>query len=271
MAPCDWDIDPTALGVCPDWASYPVAVQNTSVHLATLYLWAATGRRFGPCPITVRPAQARFTDPEAYRAFPTWPGQESGGATGPYLFDGVWRNCGCGTGCCCRPTCSVVLRGPVASITEVLVDGVVIDSDAYRVDVADGAYHLVRLDGVCWPTCQDFQAAEDADGAFTVTYQIGTALPPALEIAAAMLACEYAKGLTGGVCKLPAKMTRLSRQGVDIEVEAPSPDDGKTGIKEVDDIISALNPGRLQQPPRVFSLDLPERCDRVTVVYPGGS
>lgn len=268
-APCDWDIDPDALGVCADWLTYPEAARTAALHLSTLFLWAATGRRYGVCPITIRPAQNNYEDP-AYRAYPVWPGQDPA-VSGPYLFNGTWHNCGCGSSCCCGTMCSIVLRGPVASVTEVLVDGEVIPSTDYRVDATQGAYHLVRLDGTCWPTCQNFQAGEDEIGAFTVTYGVGIPLPPALEVAAAMLACEYAKGMTGGVCKLPAKMTRLSRQGVEVEVEPPSPTDGKTGIREVDDVIALLNPSHRQQPPVLLSLDLPESCDRVTVVYPGGS
>jgi hypothetical protein len=239
------------------------------MHLATLFLWAATGRQYGPCPLTIRPAQDKM-EPDAYRTYSVWPGQDPA-VSGPYLFAGVWRNCGCGGGCCCQPMCSVVLRGPVAGIVEVLVDGEEVPSDAYRVDATAGAYHLVRLDGQCWPTCQTFTAAEDAAGAFAVTYLYGRELPEALEVAAALLACEYAKGLTGGACKLPARMTRLSRQGVEVEVTPPEPDGLLTGIREVDAVIAALNPGKRQGPPVLLSLDLPELCDRTTVVQAGGS
>ena len=270
MAPCNWDIDPTALGVCSGWADYLEAVRTAALNLSTLFLWGATGRQYGPCPISVRPAQNRFANPDAYRAYPVWPGQDPV-VSGPYLLGGVWHNCGCGIGCCCQPECAVILRGPVASITEVVVDGLTIPSTSYRVDATNGAYYLVRLDGTCWPTCQDFSAEEDETGSFVVDYQIGRNLPDALKVAAALLACEYAKGLTGGACKLPAKMTRLSRQGVDIEVEPPAPDDGKTGIREVDDVVSALNPSRRYRPPVVLSPDLDESCDRVTVVAAGGS
>lgn len=271
MAPCDWDIDPAALGVCPNWADLPEPVQDAALELAITFLWANTGRQYGLCPVTVRPAQDRYEDP-AYRTYPVWPGQDPAvTAPMPFLFGGVWRNCGCGARCCCRPKCAVALRGPVASVIEVLVNGEVIPSSAYRVDVTEGTYWLIRLDGTCWPTCQDFQDAEDAAGAFVVSYERGRALPDALKVAAGILACEYAKGMTGGNCRLPAKMTRLSRQGVEVEVEPANPDEGLTGIAEVDAVVRALNPSRRARPPVLLSPDLPETCDRMTVVGPGGS
>jgi hypothetical protein len=90
-----------------------------------------------------------------------------------------------------------------------------------------------------------------------------------LAVAAAMLACEFSKALAGGPCKLPSKMTRLSRQGVEVELEPPDPADGKTGIREVDMVVSMLNPGKRQGAPVVMSPDLPETCDRVTVIGAG--
>ena len=50
----------------------------------------------------------------------------------------------------------------------------------------------------------------------------------------------------------------------------PDPDDGKTGIKLVDDLITSLNPTGRQRPPIALSPDAPENCDRITVV-PAGS
>jgi hypothetical protein len=218
----------------------------------------------------VRPNQPGWAE-LAYRAFPVAPGQSGLGVPGgPFLFAGRWFNAACTSACCGQFACAIVLRGPVASVDEVLVGEDVIPASAYRVDVSGGAWLLVRTDGECWPACQDFRAEEGETGAFSVTYGLGRALPVALQVATAMLACEYSKALAGGPCKLPAKMTRLSRQGVEVELEPPAPEDGKTGIREVDDVITTYNPGRRQRPPVVLSLDLPEQCDRVTIV-PAGS
>jgi hypothetical protein len=137
------------------------------------------------------------------------------------------------------------------------------------VDLTTGAYLLVRIDGECWPSCQTMSAEEGEEGSFVVTYGLGQPLPIALQVAAAMLACEYSKALAGGPCKLPSKMTRLSRQGVEVELEAPDATGESTGIREVDQLIGMLNPSRRTSPPMVLSLDLPEQCDRMTVIGAG--
>jgi hypothetical protein len=260
---CGWDIDPSALGVCPDWDDYPEELRDSALQLSYMFMWAATGRRFGVCPVTVRPSQPKCT-PAQYQAYPVWPGQDGGYVSGPFLFAGQWFNSGC-TSCCNAGGCAIVLRGPVTDVTEVLVDGEAVSSSAYRVDVAQGAYLLVRTDGLCWPSCQNMTAATTEDDTFAVTYGYGREIPIALRIATAMLACEYAKALTGGACKLPARMTRLARQGVELEVEAVGGEQGKTGLREVDDVIAMLNPGGLKSPPIVLSLDLPEHGDRFTI------
>lgn len=268
MAPCNWDVDPTS--VCPGWEGYSDEVKEAALELAVGFLWGATGRRFGVCPITVRPGDQRQIAAAAYVAFPVWPGQEPMVA-GPYLYGGAWFNApaGCSSSCCGSAGCAIVLRGPVATIEEVLIGDEVVPASAYRVDVASGAWLLQRVDGDCWPGCQNMAANEGEPGTFAVTYGAGRALPAMLRIAAGLLACEYGKFLTGGACSLPAKMTSLTRQGVTVEVEPPDPDNGRTGIRMVDDVISTLNPSGRQRPPVVLSLDQPEACDRVTMIYPG--
>lgn len=269
-APCDWDVDPVALGVCADWAALPDERKATALALATGYLWAVTGRQYGVCPVSVRPSQGGRGEGVAYQAFAVSPGAAGLGVPGgPFLFGGRWFNSGCSSACCGNSACAVVLRGPVASIDEVLVGEDVIPASAYRVDITGGAWLLVRVDGGCWPTCQNFTADEGEAGSFVVSYGFGKALPLVLATAAAMLACEFSKALAGGPCKLPSKMTRLSRQGVEIELEPPDPADGKTGIREVDMVVAMLNPGGRQSPPLILSLDLPESCDRMTVIGAG--
>jgi hypothetical protein len=252
---CGWSIDPEALGVCDEWSSFPASARAAALNLSASFLWGATGRQFGICPTTIRPQQDPRRDP-LYRDYALIPGHADSSG-GPHLFAGRWFNSGCGTGCC-SAGCGVVLRGPVASVDSVMVAGEVLPESAYRVDALGGAYLLIRTDGSCWPTC----AREPGD--FEVTYGFGRELPLALRVATALLACEYAKGLSGGECALPARMTRLSRQGVDIEVEVPE-SGAMTGIREVDNVIKTLNPRNATSPSLVLSPDLPESCDRATI------
>jgi hypothetical protein len=266
--PCSWDVTIPA-EVCAGWDDYSQATKDAALWLASTFLWAATGRQFGVCPVTVRPSQGQRGE-LLYQDYAVVPGSSGLGVPGgPFLFGGRWFNAGCASACCGNSACAVVLRGPVASVDEVMVGPDVIPASAYRVDVSQGAYLLVRVDGECWPMCQNFTADEGEVGSFTVTYGLGRVLPEALAIATAQLACEFGKSLTGGACKLPAKMTRLSRQGVEVELETPDSDDGKTGIREVDMVITALNPTKRQSPPLLLSPDLPEWCDRVTVIGAG--
>lgn len=257
---CGWgSIDPAVLGVCSDWADRPEAVRVAAMGTAALFLWAATGRQYGICPVTIRPSQPRGGAEDLYQDYPVLPGHIGMDAGGPYLYGGRWYNAGCGAGCCGDRGCGVMLRGPVGSVISVVVAGEVVEESAYRVDVQSGAYLLVRADGSCWPTC----AKEPGD--FEVTYGIGVAVPAALTLATAQLACEYAKHLTGGACALPARMTRLSRQGVEVEVDTGSARDGSTGLRQVDDVIALLNPSKRQSPPMLLSPDLPGNCDGMTV------
>lgn len=261
--PCSWDV---SCEICPDLVNAEQEHRDAALWLASSFLWGATGRQYGVCSITVRPSQPRF-EPAIYQAYPTWPGQ--GAAGGPFLFGGRWFNSGCTSACCGSNACAIVLRGPIAAVDEVLIDGEAVPSSAYRVDVMGGAWWLVRTDGDCWPTCQRASANSGEEGAFEVTYDFGRALPESLSIATAMLACEYVKLLTTGTCSLPARMTSLTRQGVTVEVDSDNPHDGTTGIKYVDQVISTLNPGRRQYPPVILSPDMPEACDRMTVIGPG--
>lgn len=267
---CAWDVNPT----CAAWETYTPDQQDAALQVATAVLWSATGRQFGACEVTIRPCQSR-SEVERYRVWPArWGGQADGGGWGPYLFAGVWRNCGCGTGCCCRARCEITLPGPVSAITEIRVDGDLVDEGAYRVDVQAGEFRLVRMDGECWPTCQDFDVDAPDPGSFTVSYTRGTPTPGALLLGAGTLACELAKGQAEGDCALPKNITQLTRQGVTVDFldqQLSSPINGRltnivqTGIYEVDLLIRTYNPYGLTARPVVLSVDDPDIGDRSTV------
>jgi hypothetical protein len=261
---CGWDIDPTEL--CPDWETYTPAQQDIALNTAVTIMWAATGRRYGPCEVTIRPCQSQWWA-EQYRVFPVW--WTGSGYSGPYpfLYGGQWFNaCGCGPGCCCKASCEVLLPGPVASVSKVLVGGVAVTT--YRVDIAEGAYHLVKTSPGCWPTCQNFDQPGTGADAFEITYTRGIAVSSAVVGATMLLSCEIAKGLAGADCALPQRMQSLTRQGVTAEFIVNELDINtfQTGIQAVDMVIRAENPSRRTRPPVVLSPDMPGGRDRITII-----
>lgn len=251
MGPCSWTIpDPLCCTVA--WAATPPDVQAAAREYAAMVLWAATGRQFGLCEITVRPCGMRRCE-SGLGEF--WGYDWSGGTWVPYIFNGQWFNCMCGALCCCEPRCQVRLMGPVFSIIEVTIGGIAVDPATYRVD---DDHWLVRTAGECWPQCADMDT-DDGDNVFEVTYQRGTEVPGALLRAAAALACEWAKACVGDdTCRLSNRVTSVARQGITIDMVSPDDllDSGFTGLWEVDTVIHALNPHRLVERLRIYAPEL---------------
>lgn len=257
--PCNW---PVELACAPDWASFPAGVQSAAISWATYILWALTGRQYGPCSLIIRPCGPKCLGPSGYLTFPVNSGSTTSAGMPwmiPWIDNGVWRNCGCTGGCSCSATCEVALPGPVAVIDEVRIDGVVLDETAYRLDIHRGIPVLVRTDGLCWPDCQDMDADIDEVGSFAITYQRGVLVPRAGQIAAGILANEFAKNCAGQDCALPQQLASLSRNGVEVQVVDPATlvDNGLTGISQVDLWIRSVNPYARPARSRVLTPDLP--------------
>ncbi|MFJ4702806.1 hypothetical protein ACIP5N_32100 [Streptomyces sp. NPDC088768] len=228
--------------------------------VASQILWRMSGRRWGPsCPITVRPCARSCAET-------LMPARYAGPSTGgwvPYLgADGAWRNaraCGCRSSCSCTELCEVRLDGPVHDIVEVLVDGEALVPEAYRVDSANT---LVRVDGECWPVCQDMAAPPTEPGTAAITYRTGLPLDESATAAVSELTCELIKACpeaagSCGPCRLPGNVTRAVRQGVTVELADPTMifTDGRTGLPFSDLWLSTVNPYRLASPARVYSPD----------------
>lgn len=259
VGPCNWDISTSC---CSDWSTFSSQLQAQATDYATLVLWSATGRQFGECELTVRPC-GRWCNEGSIPGFAGW--WWDYGTWTPYIFQGTWYNCACGFGFGCRtcsPDCQVYLPGPVQTITEVKVDGSVVDPSTYRVD--DQVW-LVRTgkdvnnNPNCWPWRQDYNSPTTAANTMQVSYTRGTPPPNALLAAAGTLACEYAKACAGQECRLPGRVINVARQGisvnmVDVDTLLKS---GLTGIPEVDNVIRALNPNGLKGRTRFYSPDSP--------------
>jgi hypothetical protein len=249
---CGWTIEPDCGDVDPGELEKAVAV---AVHV----MWAATGRRYGACEVTVQP-QRKTRGAALYQVYPVVATSGRGGWY-PYILDGQWRNPGAGDLSCCSTTCEVRLQGPVSGIVIVNIDGEPIDASAYV--VLDGD-KLTRTDGGCWPACVNYSQQDPPQ--FEVTYLHGEVVPPDVLDATETLACELAKAASGQACGIPAgNVRRIQRQGVEweaVEVDL-STTHVVTGIRSVDMVIRAHNPYGLTARPRVLSPDIP-RVRQVT-------
>lgn len=239
--PFVWPCDPPA-EVNPEQ-------QQVAVAAAQQMLWSRTGRRLGLCTVT-----------ERYR-----PNVNSGGCGMPYMTDDlVWHNGGMGGASCCAIH---LTHQPVYRVTEVQVNGRVINPSTYRVEGA----RLIRRD-MCWPP-----GYECYDPPITVTYRWGIALTgpdpddPSVEpaplwgmAAAAMgeVTNEVLNAMCGRQCRLPQRATSITRAGVTVTMPDPAATlrERLLGLPLADSLIMATNPNRLETRSRVYSPDMAQRA-----------
>lgn len=148
---------------------------------------------------------------------------------------------------------------PVVEVTEVLIDGVAVDPELYRVD--DQQYLVYQPESLNsgtqnWPVFNDVRLPPGSVGTWSVEYVYGVAPPPGGKEAAAALGCELAKSCSADDedCRLPARVTSITRQGVTMAVLDPLTlfQDGLTGLPEVDLWVSAMNRGNARRPAQVW-------------------
>lgn len=143
-------------------------------------------------------------------------------------------------------------RGDTSGVRSIVIQQ---DGPGNPVRLCEVQYSDYSLgEGYC-PPCQDYNKPLGEDGTWGVTYSIGTPVPPELEFAAGILACEIAKSMVGDAsCGLPSRVQHVTRQGVDIDMFDPIAfaNAGLTGLPIVDTIIRALNPRQLAQQSTVW-------------------
>lgn len=233
MGPCGWEV----LGCddCTALTSLDDEIREAVERRAVRRLWEWTNRRFGPCSQTVRPCLDRCD-------------HRDGWAWGLPLGQGRYVSLNCGD--TCGRFQEVVLPGPIAEVTEVLINDVEVALGAFRVDNYN---RLVRTDGGKFPSCHGLE----------VTYLKGEAIPEGGELVAGILACEYAKGMCGDEsCRLPKRVSTITRQGITMAMldSFDKLQVGMTGIWEIDDWIATFTTNIHMGPwqmGRVSSPDIP--------------
>jgi hypothetical protein len=235
--PIDW---PTTVDVLAE-DEYLVA---RAEELAASTLRFLTLYRVGGLPITVMPCPNTCRRP--------FTGGQFGHSYVPFypvlLDSGAYGNCFCGSGCDCSAVHSVLLIGPVGRVDSVVVDGVELPQNAYRVE---NGTRLVRIDGGAWPAC--------AGDSFRVTYLNAYPVGVLGQQIGGLLAHEYLKLLKDDSdCRLPSSVTSVSRNGVNMEISQEMFPDGKTGVQAVDIYLSQWNPYGVKSKSVVISPDIHE-------------
>lgn len=247
-----WPIDRTGFPELPTLGDPPsdeyvkaLAERNAAESLAVMVLHALTGRQFGLQEVTVRPCPESPCDSR---------GRYSGGVTSYLLSwegDG-WISvpCGCfGSRCRRGGPRAVHLPGPVHSVTEIKIAGVILDSAVW---VVEGNV-LYRRETI-WPPQHLGRPAGEA-GTWTVKYLRGIEVPAALASLAGILAGEFLAAVGGdNKCRLPRTVTVAARQGVTYRVYDPAViyANGKTGLPEIDLVLASINPNHLAAAPTVI-------------------
>lgn len=231
-------------GSCSAYTDLDPALQEQVDAWAVQYLWNWTRRRFGPCEVSYRPCRKRCAG--------------LGGGIFPALIGGRFYNlccglCGDADTCSCKHVSQIILPGPIAEPTEILIDGVELPLDAVRID---NFTVIVRIDGGHFPDCQDLGAEPTEPDTWQVSYLQGEPIPSGGGLVAGMLACELAKSVCGdSSCRLPQRVTSITRQGLTMAIldSFDGLDSGYTGIWAIDSWLSAAN-----NPPRRSTVSSPD-------------
>lgn len=231
-------------------------VTGVAVQAASEILYQLSAQRFGLCNVKLRPCRK-----SCQGGFPWWSWWEYGSYPQPYWWNGTWYNLACGScpgdSCSCIGLSETELPGPVAGITEVKLNGVVLTAGVdYRVD---DYRKLVSL-GDPWPYCQDLRLEDTEDNTWSVTAEYGEIVPVIGRMAVGELALEFVRYLTcSDDCQLPFGVVDVSRQGISMTIQntAELIKQGIINLPMSAMFIQASNPEHLTARAAVYDLDAP--------------
>ncbi|MEU6932880.1 hypothetical protein AB0A05_27400 [Streptomyces sp. NPDC046374] len=266
MCCCPWPIDASC---CPDIPGPGASAGEKdrfgrALAIASERLRRLTAGRYGLCEELIRPCKSPCNP---YEQYVPWEGRGlygngDGGILDPYAWRGGIANSKCGTcveDCSCGPVCRTSIPGPVAEVLQVKVDGLVLPPEAYRLTEGPD-WWLVRVDGgPCWPDCQAMDLEDDQPGTFSVRYLRGRdpADDPDAIRAVTVLTCELYKSMCGQKCRISGRVRSINREGISYDMAVDWPRRG-TGLEEVDDWLSLVNPTGNLSRPAVYTPDLPQ-------------
>ena len=231
-------------------------VTGVAIQAASEILYQLSAQRFGLCDVKLRPCRK-----SCQGGFPWWSWWEYGSYPQPYWWNGTWYNLACGScpgdSCSCISLSETELPGPVAGITEVKLNGVVLTAGVdYRVD---DYRKLVSL-GDPWPYCQDLRLEDTEPNTWSVTAEYGEIVPVIGRMAVGELGLEFVKYLTcADDCQLPFGVVDVSRQGISMTIQntAELIKQGIINLPMCAMFIQASNPEHLTARAAVYDLDAP--------------
>lgn len=238
------------------------------VIAASEVLFELSGRRFaGICERTVRPCR---TDCNCGLQV-----LSRGYVVGPWDWSNSWWwsgfswNCGDMNPCGCEPLSRVLLPGyPVREITEVKIDGNIVDPSEYRLDERRWLTRMRDTSDpntmLFWPSCQILDLPDTESGTFSITYTYGMNPPTIARQAANELACQFFRLCSSDTdCVLPANVSRTTRLGVTTDrasvlswfYSRREERGWQTGMQSVDAFLSAYASEPLRRRPMTYSPD----------------
>lgn len=152
---------------------------------------------------------------------------------------------------------------PVTELIRVTVDGVDQALSQFRIDNGNLLVTVRAVDGdplFMFPGCQRMDLPVTEVGTFEIEYEFGVAPPPEGVRMAAILGCELARACApagssqSSACRLPRRVTSITRQGVSMAILDPLDlfEQGKTGLPEVDLWVASVLYGDRWQPAAVY-------------------
>lgn len=161
---------------------------------------------------------------------------------------------------CPRPTIIQLPTRPVHEIEYVKIDGVDLDPSEYEIRDRRFLARMLDADGQNpgWPIVQKALPPTE-EGTWEISYTWGLAVPEVGRMAAAVLACRFARTLDGdNDCGLNERARSVVRQGTDFTLHDPEQlkELDLVGMAEVDLFLQTVNPSKQRVRSEVWSPDI---------------
>lgn len=255
--PCTpWATIDDVSGKCADIATSDPDVLEKAIEIAQATVFRLTfGIYTGVCSTTFRPRKKSCSCTSGWqdlsgnyswdvpRSFPYKVMSDGTDIYNVSCFDCFGNDVSCGT-----TNCVTLPFYPATSVSNITIDGVVLDPSKYEVR---DQIKVCRKDDVQFPTCQDPDISLGGVGSWSITFSHGVNPPVDLVEHTLDYACQLAKRKLDKPCELPKRIN------IDRDFVAFDPmtfvKDGLTGWAPLDSCIRSINPVGARRGARVIN------------------